>query len=497
MSIKLSQDKKIKYLHIAIIIVGIIFIALNIFHSNLWFDESYSLAISKHSFSEIWSIGANDVHPILYYFVLHIVGMITNYNIIALRLVSFLPLAILGILGYTHIRKDFGYKTGSIFSFLILFLPVSAEYAGEIRMYSLGMLLGTIMAIYAYRIYKGQDNIKNFVIFGINSLLVSYTHYYGLMLAGIVNLLLFIYYIKNRKTKKEGLKRFFITAVIQVILYLPWLMSFLKQLQGVSKGFWITLSFPGTLIEILSMQFTGSLKNTIGLILALFIFAYTIFVYIKYVRKTKKEIETKSVIISISIYIAIILIALIVSLCMQSVILLYRYLLISTGLFIFALAFIISKDTNEYRIIAICTIILIISIISNIGFIKQNYDSNNNKYLEYMKDNVKEEDIILYSDAISGAVISTYFDNQSYFYDKQHWNVEEAYKAFSNMKIIYNLDDVLENYEGRVWLIEGNTSTLLEEIIDNTDDCELIYKETYETKYKNNIYTIELIDLSK
>ena len=496
MLIKLSQDKKIKYLHIAIIIAGIIFIALNIFHSNLWFDESYSVAIAKHSFSEIWSIGANDVHPILYYFVLHIVGMITNDNIIALRLVSFLPLAILGILGYTHIRKDFGYKTGIIFSFLVLFLPVSAEYAGEIRMYSLGMLLGTIMAIYAYRIYKEQDNIKNFVIFGINSLLVSYTHYYGLMLAGIVNLLLFVYYIKNRKTKKEGLKKFFIIALIQVILYLPWLMSFLKQLQGVSNGFWISLTFPKTLIEIISMQFTGSLDITIGFIFALFIFTYITYVFIKYVRQTRKEIETKSAIISIGIYIAIILIALIISLCIQSI-LLYRYLLIPTGLLIFTLAFIISRDTNRYRIITVCIIILLMSIISNIGLIKNNYDSSNINYLKYIQNNIKEEDLILYSDAISGAVISTYFDNQSYFYDKQHWNVEEAYKAFSNMKIIYNLDDVLENYKGRIWLIEGNTSTLLEEIIDNTDDCELIYKETYETKYKNNIYTIELIDLSK
>lgn len=496
MSIKLSQDKKIKYLHIAIIIVGIIFIALNIFHSNLWFDESYSVAIAKHSFSEIWSIGANDVHPILYYFVLHIVGMITNYNIIALRLVSFLPLAILGILGYTHIRKDFGYKIGIIFSFLILFLPVSAEYAGEIRMYSLGMLLGTIMAIYAYRIYKGQDNIKNFVIFGINSLLVSYTHYYGLMLAGIVNLLLFIYYIKNRKTKKNGIKRFIVTAIIQVILYLPWVMSFFKQIQGVSNGFWISLTFPKTLIEIISMQFTGSLDITIGFIFALFIFTYITYVFIKYVRKTKKEIETKSVIISISIYIAIILIALIISLCIQSI-LLYRYLLIPTGLLIFTLAFIISRDTNRYRIITVCIIILLMSIISNIGLIKNNYDSSNINYLKYIQNNIKEEDLILYSDAISGAVVSAYFDNQSYFYNKQNWNVEESYKAFSNMKIVYDLKDVLYNYEGRVWLIEGNTSTLLDETMEYTKKSKLIYKKTYETKYKNNIYTIELIDITK
>lgn len=53
-----------KYLHIAMIILGIAFISLSIFHNNLWFDESYSVAMAKHSFAEIWQIGGKDVHPI-------------------------------------------------------------------------------------------------------------------------------------------------------------------------------------------------------------------------------------------------------------------------------------------------------------------------------------------------------------------------------------------------------------------------------------------------
>ena len=53
-----------KYLHIAIIILGSIFILFSSFHESLWFDESYSVGIASHSFSEIWSIGSHDVHPI-------------------------------------------------------------------------------------------------------------------------------------------------------------------------------------------------------------------------------------------------------------------------------------------------------------------------------------------------------------------------------------------------------------------------------------------------
>ena len=88
------------------------------------------------------------------------------------------------------------------FSFLTLMLPVSAQYAGEIRMYSLGMLLGTIMCIYAYRIYKKDIHKLTYAFFGLSSLALAYTHYYGVLLAGVINLALFIYLIKNRKERK-------------------------------------------------------------------------------------------------------------------------------------------------------------------------------------------------------------------------------------------------------------------------------------------------------
>ena len=111
----------IKYLHIALIVLGSIFILLSAFHTNLWFDESYSVGLARHTFGEIWSIGGHDVHPILYYWMLRIVYLITGGSIMAYRIFSVIPIALMIVLGYTHIRKDFGEKTGFIFSFLIYF----------------------------------------------------------------------------------------------------------------------------------------------------------------------------------------------------------------------------------------------------------------------------------------------------------------------------------------------------------------------------------------
>ena len=96
---------KTKIIHLAVIVAGIIFILLPAFHTGLWFDESYSVAIANKGFAEIWQITGNDVHPALYYWLLHIVYMIFGSNIIAYRLLSTLAIAILGILGYTHKKR--------------------------------------------------------------------------------------------------------------------------------------------------------------------------------------------------------------------------------------------------------------------------------------------------------------------------------------------------------------------------------------------------------
>ena len=103
--------KKTKIVHIGIIILGIIFILIPAFHTNIWFDESYSIAIANKSFSEIWTITGHDVHPALYYWMLHIINLIFGSHILIYRLFSVLSIVLLGIIGYTHIRKDFGEKT--------------------------------------------------------------------------------------------------------------------------------------------------------------------------------------------------------------------------------------------------------------------------------------------------------------------------------------------------------------------------------------------------
>ena len=389
----------IKKLHIAVIVLGCIFILLSAFHSNIWFDESYSVAIAKHDFMDIWKITGNDVHPALYYWLLHLVYLIFGNNVMIFRLFSVLAIIILGILGITHIKKDFGEKTGLLFSFFAYFLPVMCTYSQEIRMYSWSCLIITLMSIYAYRLYISVKNNeyskKNLIIFGILSIASCYIHYYALVTAGLVNLLLLIYFIKNAKTNKKPLIHFLILAGIQVVLYIPWLIYFVGQLQHVGGGFWIVVGPINTTVEVLSFQFRRQLdtnfafnSHTIYSLVA----AILMYVYIGYrVFKSKKEQKSiKPAILSGGVYLGVILIMVLISIFTP--ILFSRYLMVMTGLYIFTLAYMISTEDKKLVTILICAITLILGTISNVTNILINYDESNMKQIEYMKENIKKED---------------------------------------------------------------------------------------------------------
>lgn len=481
--VKKKKDK-ILILNIIIIILGTIFISLGAFHTNIWFDESYSVAISNHSFSEIWNIGGNDVHPVFYYMMLKIVSLFFGNNILVFRLFSIVPIVILSILGITHIRKEYGERTGIIFSFLTLFLPIIAAYSSEIRMYTWVMLFVTITAIYANRIYKNELSIKNWVIFALFSLLSAYTHYYGLMFAGIINVILFIYLLKNRKGKNKDLKIFIIQAIVECLLYVPWLYYFIKQLTSVGGGYWIKLEFPDTLYNVLGIQYMGSLSNIFGFCFAICLYIYLVFVIY---RCKKERISVKNARNSLLLYVLIVFIAFLISL--KSPILYPRYLMTITGLLIFFIADIMAKEKSKYITIEICIIIFVTSLISNINIINNNYDNTNMKQIEYLEENIKDDDIIVYSNIGNGSVFAVYFkDNKQYFYNGDHWNVEEAYKAYGpQMETVEDLD-FLKDYKGRIWIIDSTDSSFYNDKF-KTHDYKVIDSKVIKTKYPSSFDT--------
>lgn len=412
----------------------------------------------------------------------------------AYRIFSVIPIAIMIILGYTHIRKDFGEKTGFIFSFLSAFLPEMAQYAIEIRMYSWAILAVTILAIYAYRLTK-EDNTKNWIIFGLSSLASIYLHYYGLMAAGLINVFLLIYLIVKRR--KKGIIFIISFGILQGLAYLPWLVNFATQLSNVSSGYWIGFSFPKTPMELLSSQLAGYVKTSdytgllVPTVLALELYAYMIYKTYKY-AKAKEDLTSFKW--SVIVYFAVILAAIIITALMKTSILYYRYLFVITGLYIFAVSFILGKEENKIEIVAILSVIAILGVYNNIVMMKDNYDYSNQEPIKYLNENVKEGDTIVYADFGGGSVVAVQFaDNQVYFYNADNWGVEEAYKAFGPNYEVKVTKDFIDNCSNRVWFVDNIYNSVADEVFEGKGYNKVSEKE-FSTKYHDYSYKIVLLE---
>ena len=573
------KSKKINYkiFYISIILLGTLFILISCFHSNMWFDESYSIAIAKHSFKEIWQIGSHDVHPVLYYIMIRIVMLITNNSIVCARLPSCIPLILMSILGYSFIRKEFGNKAGLIFTFFSLFFPTVLTYAGEIRMYTWAMLFATMMFVYAYKIMNNnnvrevlsydnnimyENKIKNkntllkyWIIFSIFSLASAYTHYYALAVAAIINVGMFIYFIKaytksskndssnyddikndnkksekinsenirndniknesikdgsketiilkDRKTYKFNLISSIVSAVVQIILYLPWLFVFISQTKVVSKGFWVKFPTPLNVIEFIYTGNIGegSVPKYLSIPFSLISIAFLIYLIVKNWKrnsiKTKfpKTKETKTTKVIALIWVAIILIMCLASLIMKQSVFYQRYLFTLMGLFLIGFSILLSGE-NKKIIATYCLCILIISTILNINLINTNYDYTNNEPMAYLKSELQQNDWILISDQdYSGYIcVATLLNDFSKVinYDVNNWNIKEAYKCYGNT--ILNLDEI-NGIKGRMWIISAINSNIPNEVAEKFN-AEILDGKEFKTKYKGFEYKFTLININ-
>ena len=377
-----------------------------------------------------------------------------------------------------------------LFSFFSMFLPIMLTYALEIRMYSWTAVFVTLMAVYMYRFIKQKD-FKNLVLFGIFSIISCYMHYYALACAGLLNLGLIIYVIRKRdEFDKSMITKFIIVEVLQVLLYLPWFVCFVKQALRVGSGFWITIEFPQILIDILNFQFKASLEELIPTI-----FAGLLYIYIAYIiiKNIKKKEDIKAGIVPIVVYILIIIAMALVS--RISAILYARYLFTITGLLIFAISYFLAKENNKYIIGIICGAIIIMSLMNLINVKEENYDQSNGEIVNYLEENLQENDIIVYSDMGNGGIAAVFLDeNEQYFINLGNWSIEEAYKAYApQMGVKPTLEDAINEAEGRIIIIDTADNTLYNQIKDN-EEYKTVSTQKIEAKYHNYTFNVAILE---
>ncbi len=185
----------------------------------LWFDEGWSVWFGVSSLPDMLERTALDIHPPLYYALLHGWIAIAGDGEFALRMLSVLTGVALVAMVYPLARALLGDLPARLALLFAAISPLQVFYAQEIRMYGLVTLLGMASSWLFWRALHGPPGRRSLRLWAAYALVTAaamYTEYYG----AFIPLFHFIYWL----TRARGPKRLAPLAALFAagLLFLPW-----------------------------------------------------------------------------------------------------------------------------------------------------------------------------------------------------------------------------------------------------------------------------------
>jgi len=229
-----------------ILLVGFALRLYRLGYQSLWYDETVSVLLARKSLPALTAHTAGDIHPPLYYYLLHFWIRLAGSSEFSL---AFLSLAfgvlLIPLLLYLG-RGLYGVKIGLLGALLLAFSPFNLWYSQEVRMYTLGASLGLISLLFLLRLIKSQGRLQRG--YGAGYILASasglYTLYYFTFLLLAQNLMVIGWWLAKwvKGKQKFSLLPWVSSQVGILLLYLPWLPIAFRQVTNPPVPPWRTFT---------------------------------------------------------------------------------------------------------------------------------------------------------------------------------------------------------------------------------------------------------------
>lgn len=194
----------------------------------VWLDEAFSILLARYEPWDIWSVTARDVHPPLYYLVLHYWITMFGDGVLAVRSLSAIADVGTILLSIRLMSLVASRRATWIAALLLALLPISVRYSQEVRMYSLlgFWLMGATVALMYW--VKEREKVRFQVTYVLLMTAAFYTHY----LAALCVLVHWFYWWWGRLGVSQTallVRAWLLVNVAIVILFVPWLPNFIEH----------------------------------------------------------------------------------------------------------------------------------------------------------------------------------------------------------------------------------------------------------------------------
>lgn len=196
-------------------------------HAFINVDEYWTYSLVNLPFINGMKVALHDVHPPLYYMILYLLTPFGVDNLYLLKVASIVPYILIMIVSATKIRKDHGLLTAGLFVFCLGVMTDFFMEFSTIRMYSWGLFFLLMTFIYYNEVVTHWDR-KSWVLLTLFTLLSAYTQYLFGITCALIYLLILIEILTRHKDK---LRQFGKSLLALIILYAPWGLVFIYQIQ--------------------------------------------------------------------------------------------------------------------------------------------------------------------------------------------------------------------------------------------------------------------------
>jgi hypothetical protein len=439
--LKMSRDIfRRNFVPICLAALGIILRGIPVWLQGTWYDENFTLLVSRLPLDRLLAATAGDVHPPLWYL---LVWPLAHIPALPGWAVVRLPALAAGILSIwvwwkiliIMVRSD---RARLVAFGLFCLLPTQIYYSQEGRMYS----LFTLLVLLAWLcILEGR-----FIYFAIAVSSILWLHNYGLFYAAALWAAGMIY-------DKRKWRALTIASIAAGISFIPWVIILLGQMGNIAGGYWILrLSIPSIFGNLAHSYFGGLYLAADMLTFAVF---YGVFAWVIVWALRRRDLNLPA----LAMALLPLILAAIVSMVWRPI-MLYRALIPSAAFICLILA-----EPFQYlgrRPALLLAIFFIPALVVNIAAIEARHNWNSSgdpdPSIQIIDRSWQKGDLLYYVDDgvfISGSVAWANIDNTLQVEDcgPVLGGLSKQTQNALGMKV----GPLPDNYPGRVWVITAET----------------------------------------
>ncbi|MDQ2976805.1 MAG: glycosyltransferase family 39 protein [Acidobacteriota bacterium] len=205
---------------------------------SLWFDEVFSVRAAQLSLGQIVSLTIGDVHPPLYYLLLHFWIRFFGETETAVRMLSVCFSVLTVLVVYQLASKLFTRRTAFFAALFTAISPFQVFFAQETRMYSQLAFLSAA-SFYFLVLWLRDHTRASGVLYVISTTVLLYTHIYAVFVVMAQLLYLVSLFRLARDYFQTRLRRWLTGLSAIGLLFLPWAVVVVRQTAKANHGYWI------------------------------------------------------------------------------------------------------------------------------------------------------------------------------------------------------------------------------------------------------------------